>query len=392
MRVGAKHQKSLGRDSFSHRRRPRSALKLIARVAWVALPIAGVLGLGASGLLSGCAHEPAAEGEARKAVVCDGRSGAEDRSGYLARVEVLKFLSDVATRNGFSCAELERTIGNVDPQARPLELISKPAEGKTPWHRYRKIFLTRQRAEAGAAYWRANADTLARASAAYHVPPEIIVAIIGVETLYGRNMGTFPVLDTLATLGFDYDRRGEFFRGELEQFLQLLREDNIDFSQAKGSYAGAMGKPQFIPSSYRKYAVDFDGDGRRDLFANDQDIIGSVANYFNKFGWQEGAPVVTEARVDGDAYQPLLARGLEPTISEAELQAAGVTINPGEPSEGYASLFDLDGEDRVMHMVGFHNFYVITRYNRSPLYAMAVYQLAGEIKRTYLDGGLSMRR
>jgi membrane-bound lytic murein transglycosylase B len=349
------------------------------------------ISLGLMGLFSGCATEPTAS--PGTAVECTGRSGAEDRSGYLARPEVQKFMSEVATRNGYSCADIEQTIGAIEPQVRPLELISKPAETKTPWYRYRKIFLTTGRIEAGAEFWRRNADALARAQSTYQVPAEIIVAIIGVETMYGRNAGNFPVLDTLATLGFDYPPRGEFFRSELEQVILLRHEDPQRFLTARGSYAGAMGKAQFIPSSYRKYAIDFNGDGHRDLFESDEDAIGSVANYFQSFGWIYDAPVVTEAQVYGDAYKDLLGRGLEPIIPEAELRAAGVQTDPSQPGEGFVSLFDLDGENGLMHMVGYHNFYVITRYNRSPMYALAVYQLSKEIKQTYsAEQGVSMTR
>ena len=385
MRVGAEPKKSRGGACSTPASAARRA-NVVRAAGFACLSVALVC----LGLFAGCAMEGPGPG---KRIECTGQSGAADHSGYLARPEVQRFMSDVATRNGFSCSEVERTIGAVDPQVRPLELISKPAETKTPWYRYRKIFLTTDRIEAGADFWRRNADVLARAQSTYQVPVEIIIAIIGVETLYGRNVGNFPVLDTLATLGFDYPQRGEFFRSELEQFLLLIREDPQRFSAARGSYAGAMGKPQFIPSSYRKYAIDFDGDGHRDLFGSEEDAIGSVANYFQSYGWIYGAPVIAEAQVYGDGYQNLLGRGLEPTIPESELPAAGVQTDPSQPSEGYVSFFELDGESGPLHMVGYHNFYVITRYNRSPMYALAVYQLSAAIRQTYeAERGVSMRR
>lgn len=338
-------------------------------------------------LLSACAGESAVNSGV-PAVEEGLKVGAIDRSGYLAREDVQQFISDVSTRNGLPRLEVERLLSGVEKQQKVIDLISKPAEGK-PWHEYRKIFVTPARAEAGAEFWRNNRATLERAEKTYQVPAEIIVAIIGVETFYGRNQGTFPVLDTLVTLGFDYPPRGEFFRQELENFLLLRREESLDFNGAIGSYAGAMGRGQFISSSYRNYSVDFDGDGKRDLFNSDQDAIGSVANYFKEHGWLWGGPVIAEVNVQGDGYKTLLDLGLEPTITETELHHAGVRFPEGRPRETIVSFFELEDEYNNLRLVGYNNFYVITRYNRSPRYALAVYELSLSIKRT-LEAGDSV--
>jgi membrane-bound lytic murein transglycosylase B len=332
-------------------------------------------------LLLGCASEVGAPKKA-EAVKCEPHIGAIDRSGYLGRPQVQDFVSRVSARNGIPCAEIELALGQIEPQARALELISAPAERKTPWHQYRKIFLNVARQEAGAEFWRRNREALARAESVYQVPAEIIVAIIGVETFYGRNMGNFPVLDTIATLAFDYPPRSPFFSEELEHFLLLRRERDVEVSNAVGSYAGAMGLGQFIPSSYRNFAVDFDRDGRRNLFESEDDAIGSVANYFREHGWVQGTPVVTEVDVRGDGYQRLLGRGLELTITPEELRDAGI-LHPDLPRQGPASFFELEGERGKLYIVGHNNFYVITRYNRSPMYALAVYELSKAIRKTF---------
>jgi membrane-bound lytic murein transglycosylase B len=212
------------------------------------------------------------------------------------------------------------------------------------------------------------------------VPAEIIVAIIGVETYYGRQTGDYPVLDTLITLGFDYPPRGEFFTDELEHFLLLSREEGLEIASAEGSYAGAMGMGQFISSSYRQYAVDFDADGKRDLWNSTADAIGSVANYFRVHGWSSGAPVAFPAEVRGSNYRGLVDMGMEPTIDAGMLAAGGV--KPQEEIQGDArvALLEYDAGDGMQYWVGLNNFYVITRYNRSSLYAMAVYQLSQAIE------------
>jgi membrane-bound lytic murein transglycosylase B len=295
--------------------------------------------------------------------------------------EIDRFIGQMAEQHDFPRQELEQLFARAVHQPGIIEAITRPAESK-PWYQYRPIFVTEQRINGGVAFWQENSELLARAEAQYGVPAHIIVAIIGVETFYGRHKGGYRVLDALSTLGFDYPPRGRFFRGQLEQFLLMAREERRDPLEFLGSYAGAMGMPQFIPSSFRSYAVDFDGDGRRDLWENRADIIGSVANYFSRHHWRKGEAVASRARLKGGAPRAMLEKGLTPAISLAELEAAGIA--PHAPLDGIdkAALLALDSTpEEQEYWITLHNFYVITRYNRSPLYAMAVYQL-GEAIRT----------
>ncbi len=265
-----------------------------------------------------------------------------------------------------------------------IDAISKPAEGK-PWKAYRPIFMTPARIAGGVKFWRENQAALTSAEAQYQVPAKYIVAIIGVETLYGANVGKYRVLDALTTLGLYYPPRAEFFAGELRQFLQFSQNSaiQIDPKKALGSYAGAMGLGQFIPTSYVNFAVDGDADGVIDLWQNKSDIIASVAHYFNVHGWQYGQPVVARTRIAQHAGA-VLDTGVLPTTTVKALGDLGyrpirergaAKINAAMK----ASMLVLEGELGPEHFIGFQNFYVITRYNRSPLYAMAVHQLAGEI-------------
>jgi len=264
-----------------------------------------------------------------------------------------------------------------------LELMRKPAEKRLEWYEYRKIFLTPGRIDGGVDFWRENADVLARAESTFGVAPQVIVAIIGVETRYGSNTGRHRVLDALSTLAFDYPPRSEFFSGELEQYLILAREEDIDVVTTTGSYAGAMGYGQFIPSSYRNYAVDFDADGKRDLWNSKADIIGSVANYFKQHGWILGSPVAVRAAVEGEDYLPVLELGYEPNTVLDALRHDGITPLEPMPDELVAALLSLQQQDGPEYWLVFNNFYTITRYNHSPLYAMAVYQLSEEIREAY---------
>ncbi len=298
------------------------------------------------------------------------------------RADVQAFIQAISRKHGFDPEALRAIFAQAQDQPRIIEAITRPAEAK-PWRDYRKIFLTGRRIEEGVAFWRKHAGVLARAEREYGVPAEIIVAIIGVETLYGGNTGSWRVLEALATLGFDYPRRADFFRRELEEYLLLTREEGIDPLALKGSYAGAMGLAQFIPSSYRAYAVDFDGDRRRDLWSNPADAIGSVANYLARHRWQAGAPVATPAQVQGQAYKAVLTDNLKPTLSLGQLAQRGVTWETAASADKQAILLELAGETGPEHWLGFNNFYSITRYNHSPLYAMAVYQLSREIRDRY---------
>ncbi len=315
------------------------------------------------------------------AATADPKRGVIQRDSYLARPEVQRFLEDVVKRHSFDRGELNTLFKNVERQSKVLKAIRRPAEAK-PWYEYRKIFITSDRIMQGVEYWNENEAILERAQAAFGVAPEIVVAIIGVETFYGRRTGNFPVLDTLTTLGFDYPPRSRFFRRELEQFLLLVREESIDASDAKGSYAGAMGKGQFIPSSYRAYAVDFDKDGVRDLWDSNEDAIGSVANYFKRHGWEPDAPVAVEAVVSGDNYQKLIGKGMKPSIEASTLVSNGIKPTSGKLDGTEIAFFEFELRNAKQYWVGFNNFYVITRYNRSPLYAMAVYQLSQKIKQS----------
>jgi membrane-bound lytic murein transglycosylase B len=229
-------------------------------------------------------------------------------------------------------------------------------------------------------FWQEHADTLKRAEETYGVPAEIIVAIIGVETRYGRIMGRYRVLDALATLGFDYPRRADFFRGQLIEFMQMTREESLEPESLVGSYAGAMGYGQFIPSSFRHYAVDFDGDGKRNIWSNKVDAIGSVANYFKEHGWQAGEPVRSNVVMNNPADPAWLNAGLKPEVTLAEWEERGISTRRDLAPEQVATLMELTMEDGQHYWFGLHNFYVITRYNHSHLYAMAVYELSQAIR------------
>jgi membrane-bound lytic murein transglycosylase B len=289
------------------------------------------------------------------------------------------FILDMEQRHGFSRAELERLFDGAALQPSILQAIAKPAESK-PWYQYRNIFLTSARIDGGLAFWQANASTLEQAFRRFGVEPEIIVAIIGVETAYGRNTGKYRVIDALATLGFNYPKRATFFRSELENYLLLARSQNFDPLVLTGSYAGAMGLPQFMPSSYRSYAVDFDDDTTIDIWNNPTDAIGSVGNYLREHGWITGAPITVSARVSGSGYQSLLGQGVKPKVPLSEMRDLGVEAVAPVGGDPKAALVELEAEYAREYWLGFNNFYVITRYNTSPLYAMAVYQLAQALR------------
>jgi membrane-bound lytic murein transglycosylase B len=296
--------------------------------------------------------------------------------------EIAPFVADMVSRHGFEGERLARTLGGVRVRPEILEAIARPAES-LDWYQYRPIFLTETRIAKGEEFWRAHADTLARASGKYGVSPEIIVAIIGVETLYGTRKGKHLVLDSLATLAFRYPKRSKFFRAELEQFLILARQESFDTPRVKGSYAGAMGIPQFISSSYRRYAVDFDGNGVRDLLNSEIDAIGSVANYLKVHGWQRDGAVALPASVSGDDYKALVKKGMKPHTPVSDMDNFGVVVLYAGENESPGALIELTNKGDIEHWVGLQNFYAITRYNHSSLYAMAVFQLAREIRKRY---------
>ncbi len=299
---------------------------------------------------------------------------------YRNSEDALSFIAEMEQEHQYDRAVLNRVFAAAERKQSIIDAISRPAERTLTWKEYRKIFLTSKRTDAGVTFWREHADTLERAEAEYGVPAEVIVAIIGVETFYGRHRGKFRVVDALSTLGFDYEPRKTFFRKQLKEFLLLSREQQFDPLELTGSYAGAMGYPQFIPSSFRAYAVDFDNDGRIDIWNNPTDAIGSVANYFSRHGWKDGATVVTRARVSGDQYLEAVADNLKPMQSIEDLGASGWDPLQEPSAEGAVRGIKLQGELGSEFWIGSHNFYVITRYNHSTLYAMAVHQLSEEIR------------
>ncbi len=297
----------------------------------------------------------------------------EDRQ---AAVEA--FADEMVAKHGFDRADLLHTLSGARFRGDIIKAMQRPAEAM-PWHKYRPIFVTDSRASDGVDFWNANAQLLERAEQEFGVAPEIIVAIIGVETRYGRYAGKHRVLDALSTLAFGYPKRADFFRRQLEEFLLLAREEAVDLSGVKGSYAGAMGMPQFIPSSYRAYAVDFDGDGKRDLLDNTADVIGSVANYFKRHGWESGRRITLQAQPGSDDLTPMVEAGMKPSLAYEQLKASGVSVNEPLRDNEDVSLVRLEQEDGEEYWLGMKNFYVITRYNHSNLYAMAVYQLSRKI-------------
>jgi peptidoglycan lytic transglycosylase B len=303
---------------------------------------------------------------------------------YADRAEVRAFAAEMVERHGFRSRDLERLFAEARYLDSVVTLMTPVKTGERSWQSYRANFLNPRRVEAGAVFWRQNAKALERAAAVYGVPPEIIVAIIGVETEYGRNTGSFRILDALATLAFDYPRRAEFFRAELEQFLLLARETRSDAGSYRGSYAGAIGIPQFMPGSIRRYAVDFDGNGRIDLRASPADAIGSVANFLAQHGWLAGVPIAAPAEVTGDRYQLLADGGVDPERTAGELREADVVFDESIGDETPSVLIELESPGGPSEfLVGLQNFYVLTRYNRSSFYAAAVRELAAEVKAAY---------
>ncbi len=305
---------------------------------------------------------------------------------YAQRADVKSFINEMVTRHGFDRQYLEQKFSTAKRLDNVLESIARPAEKELNWRQYRPIFVTSKRSNRGKEFIQKYGDILKRAEQEYGVPVEIITAIIGVETYYGKHTGKYTVFDSLTTLGFDYPPRSRFFKSELKQFLLLSKEENIDIDEMTGSYAGAMGMPQFISSSYRRYAVDFDGDGKRDLWHSMPDVIGSVANYFSEHGWVKGAAITFPVTVT-DTRIVHRKNTLKPYATLQQFNSQGVKKRPdakvkqSELSDGQmASLLKFEGKQGDEYWLGLKNFYVITRYNHSELYAMAVFQLSEKIK------------
>ncbi len=291
-----------------------------------------------------------------------------------------EFAAKVAAERGLNQAEVLQLLQNARFKQSIVDAMTRPAEAK-PWHKYRPIFITDKRINEGVAFWRKNETLISKAAGRFAVDPQIIVAIIGVETFYGRITGSYRVLDALATLSFYYpdtgnDRSG-FFSSELTNFILLGEEEGLPLKEVKGSYAGAMGLGQFMPSSYREYAVDLDGDGRRDLWSSMDDVIGSVANYLHRHGWQYGEPVTFRAGVRDNANMELISRrDFKVKMTIDELAVGGFESTEPLSGDTLAAVVRLDESAGESYWLTFRNFYVITRYNRSPLYAMAVFELS----------------
>ena len=300
------------------------------------------------------------------------------------RAEVKDFIAHMTTGYGFKKRALRKLLGAAQSQQTILDAMEKPAEKAKQWYEYRPIFLTERRIREGTDFWLAHRQALDQASVRSGVAPEYLAAILGVETYYGRLTGSYRVIDALVTLSFDYPARAKFFRDELEQYLLLTRDLHLNPLALKGSYAGAMGAPQFMPSNYRRYAVDADADGHIDLWSNWSDVCASVGNYLKEHGWNAGEPVLSEAQADPDKTADFDGRKLVLSETVGSLMAKGLAFESPLPTEAPALLIAVDESDGVHWRVGYNNFYVITRYNHSALYAMAVYELALEVKQRIL--------
>ncbi len=287
------------------------------------------------------------------------------------------FIQEMSEEFGFLSEPLKAIFADAQRKQAILDAISRPAERVKQWKEYRPIFITQSRVDKGLEFWSKNQDALQRAEQEYGVPAEFIVAIIGVETIYGGNTGSYRVIDALSTLAFDYPPRAPFFRQQLKEYLLLTREEQVNPLTLKGSYAGAMGLPQFMPGSFRAYAVDFDHDGHIDIWQNPTDAVGSVANYFIKHGWQPGQPVVVRADLKNIALaEKGLSDSLDPKITVQQLQKLSWTPRTSLEAGLNVTAFRLEAEHGNEYWIGLANFHAITRYNRSVMYAMAVNELA----------------
>lgn len=308
----------------------------------------------------------------------------------IERPEVLVFANEVSAKHPtLSKSQVLEWLSHAQFQPDIIERISRPYEVK-PWFEYGPIFVTDKRAKEGAEFWSQNQAALARAEAIYGVPPEVIIAIIGVETRYGKQMGNYCALDALATLTFGYPKRASFFRKELEYYLLLAQNEKWNPQDVKGSYAGAIGQPQFMPSSYRNFAVDFDNDGKKDLLNNPADAIGSVGSYFKAHGWKNGEPIAIPVHLKTAEAGALIQKDLlAPKYTVTQLMQKGVQPDVfGIPENQRAALLELEGAAAKDYWFGFKNFYVITQYNHSIHYAMAVYQLSQKISQFYYQKDL----
>lgn len=302
-------------------------------------------------------------------------------ANYAASAQGKVFIDEMVSTHGYDRDQLTRWLADASKQSAIIDSISKPAEKTLNWEGYRRIFITPARIEKGKAFLDRYQAEFDRAEAEFGVSRYVIAAIIGVETQYGDYSGRYRVVDALSTLAFDYPPRSKFFRGQLEQFFLMTREQSLDPAELKGSYAGAMGFGQFIPSSYRHYAVDFDNDGVADIVSNPIDAIGSVGNYFAKHRWVKGAPVAEQVPAEQTATldSGLFTRSLKPSLTVGDYRKAGITPLSSVDDSNRARLVRLQAEGGPQDWLTYHNFYVITRYNHSHLYAMAVLELSGAL-------------
>lgn len=318
-------------------------------------------------------------------------------TNYSQKPAVQSFIAEMHAKHQYNQEKLTAMFAEAEKQDKVIELMNRQAESKQ-WYQYRPIFVTDDRAKKGAAFWDKYKTELAEAHRRYGVPPEIIVAIIGAETSYGTNVGNFPVFDTLTTLAFDYPRRAPFFRNELVEYLIMTRDENLNAMEIKGSYAGAMGPPQFMPSSYRGYAVDYAGNDNIDLLNNMEDAIVSVGNYLKRNGWKpDESFIAVRAKTKGKGFQELISNELragtdvikpqKPFITVKELEKYGVYPETPVPGNMKVSIIELKNENSNEYWLGFNNFYAITRYNHSNMYAMAVYQLSQDILKFHKGNG-----
>ena len=318
------------------------------------------------------------------------KTGDRNGASYASRDDVSRFITEMVERHGFVREELQALFRKSVYQPGIIKAITPlpPRDGTQgrSWQTYRANFVNPQRIEAGQRFRAQYAAALARASAEFGVPEEIILAIIGVETIYGRNMGSYRVVDALVTLGFDYPPRSEYFRSELENYLLHARDTGIDVFSVKGSYAGAIGIPQFMPGSLRRFALDYDGDGQANLVASPVDAIGSVANFLKDHGWERGGAIAVAVRVEGEAFRKFVDGSVKPANRIADLVAAGVSLAEevsGVVPETLCALVELETPGRPSeYRASLNNFYVITRYNRSSSYAAAVMDLAQALRVT----------
>jgi peptidoglycan lytic transglycosylase B len=310
------------------------------------------------------------------------RAEDDDSGSYAQRDDVAGFIRELVERHAFDADELRFVFSRARREEAVLAAMRAQPQQADSWEAYRALFVNERHIRAGLEFWQEHRTFLRRARVTYGVPEEIIVAIIGIETFYGRNTGRWRVIDALATLAFDYPPRAPFFRGELENYLLFARELGLDVFAIKGSYAGAIGIPQFMPGSYLRYAVDFDGDGATDLRGNAADAIGSVANFLKQHGWQRGAPVLRSARVTGDGHEAFVTGNPLPQYTLAELGRTGVKVRGAPlPGDTRAVLLRLETPARPAEFrVGLQNFYVLTRYNRSLFYAASVADLGEKLR------------